>query len=188
MIRTVCAASVVQGAEAFAQFGPVDVIPDGDITPQAVSSATALVVRSKTRVGPDLLKGSRVRFVGTATAGFDHFDAAWLDHAGIVRASAPGCNANSVAEYVMAALLCLAADKQLDLDEMTCGVISCGNIGGRVAQKAEATGMRVLKNDPPLAALTGSPDFVPLEQLLKASDILTIRVPLIAEKSGMNPR
>lgn len=178
MIKTVCAASVVQGAEAFAQFGPVEIIPEREIAPQHVASATALVVRSKTKVGPDLLKGSRVRFVGTATAGFDHFDTAWLDHAGIARAAAPGCNANSVAEYVMAALLCLAAEKQLDLDDMTIGVAGCGNIGGRVARKAEAIGMRVLKNDPPLAAQTENPDFVPLEQLLKSADVVTLHVPL----------
>ncbi|HPA77193.1 MAG TPA: 4-phosphoerythronate dehydrogenase [Kiritimatiellia bacterium] len=178
MIKTVCASSVAQGAAAFAQFGPVEIIPDSEITPQAVSSATALVVRSKTKVGPDLLKGSRVRFVGTATAGFDHFDRAWLDHAGIVSASAPGCNANSVAEYVMAALLCIAAEKRLDLDEMTLGVVGCGNIGSRVARRAEVIGIRVLKNDPPLAAETGNPDFIPLEHLLKESDIVTLHVPL----------
>ncbi|MBU1693718.1 MAG: hypothetical protein KKC51_07110, partial [Verrucomicrobia bacterium] len=102
-VKTVCAASVLWGREAFGGLGEILVLPDDRITPDDVRGADALIVRSKTRVDEALLGGSSVSFVGTATAGFDHLDTAWLDAAGMAWCAAPGCNANSVSEYVMAA-------------------------------------------------------------------------------------
>jgi len=177
-MKTVCAASVLFGEEAFSTLGEVVVVPDGEITPADIAAADALVTRSKTRINADLLAGSNVRFVGTATAGFDHIDTAWLEQAGIVWTQAPGCNANSVAEYITAAWLKLAVEQHWQLDQMALGVIGVGQVGSRVVKKAEALGMTVLKNDPPLRAETGDPDLLPLEDVIHHADILTLHVPL----------
>jgi len=118
-----------------------------------------------------------VRFVATATIGFDHVDVNYLERRAIGFASAPGSNANSVAEYVVAALLVLAQRKGWTLERRTLGVIGVGNVGSRVVAKAEALGLKVLQNDPPLARQTGEARFRPIEELLGA-DILSLHVPL----------
>ncbi|MBU1908734.1 MAG: DUF3410 domain-containing protein, partial [Verrucomicrobia bacterium] len=101
-----------------------------------------------------------------------------LDAAGMAWCAAPGCNANSVSEYVMAALLNLANRGGFELAGRTLGVIGVGQVGGRVAAKAEGLGMRVLRNDPPLHLATGDPAFLPLHEVLGESDAATLHVPL----------
>ncbi|MBM3335143.1 4-phosphoerythronate dehydrogenase, partial [Candidatus Sumerlaeota bacterium] len=164
-------------AEAFAQLGDVVTVRGRAIKRDTVRDADALIVRSVTRVNADLLDGTAVRFVATATIGFDHVDVGYLRQRGIGFASAPGSNANSVAEYVVAALLVLARRKGFRLEGKTVGVVGVGNVGSRVVQKAAALGMKVLQNDPPLQRQTGDPLFLPLEALFDA-DILTFHVPL----------
>jgi len=165
------------GTEAFGRLGEVVTVKGRAISRDIVRDADALIVRSVTRVDADLLEGSAVRFVGTATIGFDHVDREYLERRGIGFASAPGSNANSVAEYVVAALLVLGRRKGFRLENKTIGIVGVGNVGSRVAQKAEALGMRVLRNDPPLQRETGDPRFLPLEALFDA-DIITFHVPL----------
>lgn len=168
--------------EAFGTLGEVITLPGRAITSDILkqTQGEALVVRSVTRVGPELLKDSAVRFVGTATIGTDHIDLDFLKKKGIGFASAPGSNANSVAEYVIAALLFLARTKGFKLKDRILGIIGVGNVGRRVADKARALGMKVLLNDPPLARSSGDPKYLPLEELFKA-DILTLHVPLTKE-------
>jgi erythronate-4-phosphate dehydrogenase len=149
-----------------------------------VKNAEILVVRSETRVDEALLEGSRVRFVGTATIGTDHVDVEYLRKEGVGFACAPGSNANSVAEYVVAALLVLAERLDLTARGSTLGVVGVGNIGSRVVKYAGALGMNILQNDPPLARQTGNAAFVPLERLMDA-DIITLHVPLT--RSGEDP-
>ncbi len=175
--------------EAFATLGEVLVKEERGIDAADVRDADILAVRSTTRVDQALLAGSRVRFVGTATIGTDHMDIPWLEQQGIAWCFAPGCNANSVAEYVTAALLVLAHRHGLTLAGRTIGVIGVGNVGSRVAGKARALGLRVLENDPPrqrAAEAEGRPHaFVPLERLLAESDIVTLHVPLT--RGGPDP-
>jgi erythronate-4-phosphate dehydrogenase len=130
-----------------------------------------------TRVDESLLAGSPVRFVGTATIGTDHVDTAYLERAGIGFSAAPGCNAVSVAEYVIAALFELAGRKNFRLREKSIGIIGVGNVGSRVESRAEALGMEVILNDPPLREATGEPKYRDLDQALE-SDIVTLHVPL----------
>jgi len=163
--------------EAFGRLGEVVTAKGRAITRAMVREADALIVRSVTKVGAELLDGAAVRFVATATIGFDHVDVEYLRERGIGFSSAPGSNANSVAEYVVAALLVLARRGGFRLDEKTIGVVGVGNVGSRVVRKAEALGMRVLQSDPPLERETGDPRFLPLEALLEA-DVLTFHVPL----------
>ena len=166
--------------EAFRTLGDVALISGRDATPAMLRDCDLLFCRSVTKVNRDLLEGSRVRFVATATIGFDHVDTEYLRERCIAFASAPGSNANSVGEYVVAALLVLARRGRYELEGKTLGVVGVGNVGRRVVEKAEALGLRVLQNDPPLARQTGDPRFLPLDALFDA-DFLTLHVPLTAE-------
>jgi len=170
--------------QAFSQLGEVTVIPDKDLIPGSVDNTDILLVRSTMPVNEALLENSRVRFVGTATIGFDHVDLAYLSKRGITFASAPGSNANSVSEYITAVLLELATAFDFALKDFTLGIIGYGNVGSQVHRKALALGMNVLVNDPPLKDQTGDELFRPLEALFDA-DIITAHVPLIQE--GLYP-
>ena len=163
--------------EAFAQLGEVRTCAGRAMDAAALGDAELLLVRSVTKVGPELLQQSAVRFVGTATAGTDHVDEEYLQQAGIEFASAPGSNAESVAQYVIAGLLAIAEKEGCELRGKTIGIVGVGHVGSRVARNARALGMRVLLNDPPLSRITGDSCFVPLEQLVDA-DFLTLHVPL----------
>jgi len=167
-------------AECFGSIGQIEVLPAGAITARAVRDADALIVRSVTKVDAELLQGSNVRFVGTATIGFDHLDVDYLRRNGIGFASAPGSNANSVAEYVVAALLDVASKLGLVLEGKSIGIIGVGNVGGRVAEKCRALGMHLYLNDPPLARQSGDEKYLPLEQLFDC-DIVTLHTPLTFE-------
>ncbi|STS92314.1 erythronate-4-phosphate dehydrogenase [Klebsiella variicola] len=102
----------------------------------------ALMVRSVTRVNEALLSGKAVKFVGTATAGTDHVDQAWLQQAGIGFSAAPGCNAIAVVEYVFSSLLMLAERDGFALRDRTVGIVGVGNVGGRLQKRLEALGSK----------------------------------------------
>ena len=115
--------------EAFTTLGDITLIPGREITGATVRDVDVLLVRSVTPVNAALLDGSRVRFVATATIGTDHVDTRYLDIRGIGFAGAAGSNANSVAEYVVAALLELEHRHKFRLRDMTLGVVGVGNVG-----------------------------------------------------------
>ncbi len=173
-----------RAVEAFGPLGSLSLIDTVDFRPETVRDADALVIRSETRVGPSLLDGSRVRFVGTASIGTDHLDVPWLDSHGIAWASAPGCNSRSVTEYIVAALLEAGRRLGRSWSGRTIGVVGVGAVGSKVSRAAEILGLRVLLNDPPLARQTGDPKYVPLDALMEA-DVLTLHVPLT--KDGPDP-
>ncbi len=177
-MKIVCAQSVTGGREAFAGLGEVEVLPDRAMGKEDLRDADALIVRSKTRVGRELLEGTGVKFVATATAGYDHLDTRWLEEEGIVWTASPGCNANAVAEYTVAALAGMAARRGTGLEGKTLGVVGVGNVGRRVAEKARLLGMRVLCVDPPRAAREGAEGFATLEDAVEAADALTLHGPL----------
>jgi erythronate-4-phosphate dehydrogenase len=170
--------------EAFGTLGDVTVLPGREIGPEQVRDADLLLVRSITVVDARLLAGSPVRFVGSATIGLDHVEQVFLRARGIPLAYAPGSNANSVAEYVVAALVALGSERYagrtLGIIGRTLGIIGLGRIGTLVREKARAMGMAVLANDPPLER-AGLGGLVSLEALLKRSDIVTCHVPLTRE-------
>jgi erythronate-4-phosphate dehydrogenase len=167
---------------AFGGLGTVTTRPGHQIGPADVRTADVLLVRSVTSVTPTLLEGSSVRFVGSATIGTDHVNRDFLEAEGIAFAHAPGANADSVADYVVAALLVLARRTQVRLSDRTVGIVGCGNIGGRLARRLPALGLEVLRNDPPRAEAEGpSHDFVSLDTVLQRADILTLHVPLTVE-------
>ena len=153
------------------------------ITADDVRDADVLVVRTRTRCNQQLLEGSKVQLVVTATIGYDHIDTEWLESAGIRWTNCPGCNSGSVAQYVESTLLLLEQKKGLSLRQSTIGIVGCGHVGSKVKAVAERLGMRVLVCDPPLAS-TPSPltsHFVSLDEIERNSDIITFHVPLTKE-------
>lgn len=151
------------------------------ITHEAVADAEALFVRTRTRVDSALLEGTRVRFVATATIGTDHLDIPYLEQSGIAWASAPGCNAQAVCDYVEECLRLndrLATERPLCCptatlsDRLTLGIVGCGHVGSKVKAMAERRGMRVLVSDPPKGL------HIPLAQLAAEADVITFHTPL----------
>jgi erythronate-4-phosphate dehydrogenase len=167
-------------AECFSSIGEIEVVSGREMTVEVIRDADVLLVRSVTSVNSELLAGSKARLVATATIGFDHVDVAYLAENKIGFASAPGSNANSAAEYVVAALLCVARRKKVDLEGKSIGIVGVGNVGSRVARKAAALGMGVCLNDPPLQRETGEPKYLPIEALYDC-DFITFHTPLTFE-------
>ncbi len=164
--------------EIFGSLGRVICCSGRNMHCGTVADADALLVRSVTKVDRKLLENSPVRFVGTATIGTDHVDQEYLKGCRIAFADAAGSNANSVAEYVVAAVLVLAQKYNWNLEEKILGIIGVGNIGSRLEKKAQALSMRVLPNDPPLQRQTNDSRYVSLDQLLEMADVITCHVPL----------
>ncbi|HIZ86253.1 MAG TPA: 4-phosphoerythronate dehydrogenase [Candidatus Coprenecus stercoravium] len=163
-------------------YAEVVYLPGKDISKNDCADADALIVRTRTHCGRELLEGSRVSFVATATIGTDHLDAQWLSEAGIAWASAPGCNACGVMQYVHTALFTAASLKGIDLRDKTLGVVGAGNTGERVARLAEYLGFRVLRND---INMQLKATLVPLDILLEESDIVSFHLPLDSSTRGM---
>ena len=163
--------------DAFSKLGSVELIPGREINNNSLRSTDILIIRSITKVNEELLDGTPVKFVGTTTIGSDHIDIQYLQKNNIGFANAPGCNADSVAEYVFAALLTLASSAGFRLEDKSIGIVGYGNIGSRIARIASGFGMTILINDPPLQRKTGESFFITYNEALQA-DIITYHVPL----------
>lgn len=164
--------------ELFSRLGEVEAVPGRPIPAHALDDADALMVRSVTKVNEALLAGKKIQFVGTATAGTDHVDTAWLSGAGIGFSAAPGCNAIAVVEYVFSALLMLAERDGFALKDRTVGIVGVGNVGGRLQKRLEALGIKTLLCDPPRADRGDKEDFRSLDELVQQADVLTFHTPL----------
>jgi len=184
--KTIIIDDAIPYAEAiFNHLGQIKLMPGRDINADAVKQADALIVRSRTQVNADLLEHSSVKFVGSTVVGLDHIDQAWLQQQGICFYSAQGCNANSVAEYVISGLFDLAQQHQLDITKLTLGIIGVGHVGKLLQRKADILGIKTLLNDPPRARLEGGDAFCSLNTLLEQADIISLHTPLT--KSGEDP-
>lgn len=170
--------------EFFAGFGEIRRLPGRSIDAAAVVDADLLLVRSVTQVDRALLDGSPVKFVGTCTIGTDHLDLDYFQQAGITWASAPGCNARGVVDYVLGSLLVLAEQQGVDLAARTYGVIGAGQVGSRLLKVLRGLGWRVLVCDPPRQVAEGG-DFVSLQQVLDECDVISLHTPL--ERLGEHP-
>lgn len=168
------------GLEVFARHGDLVTAPGRAMTRDHVLDADVLLVRSVTRVDRDLLAGTRVGFVGSATIGTDHVDRDWLARQGIAFAHAPGCNAMAVAEYDLQAVLAWLVEQGRDPVGVRVAVVGCGNTGGRAAALFRAAGLAVLCCDPPLWRAGGeSPGAVVTLDAALEADIVTLHVPLL---------
>lgn len=145
-----------------------------EIAAEDVKDADAMIVRTRTRCNERLLSGSSVKFIATATIGYDHLDTGYLAKAGIKWTNCPGCNAGSVAQYLRSTLVLLSREQGLDLSKSTIGIVGCGHVGSMVKVVAEQLGMRVLVNDP----LVGAADYVSLGDIERKADVITFHVPM----------
>lgn len=152
-------------------------VDGASISPDDVRDADALIVRTRTRCDERLLAGSKVRFIATATIGYDHLDVDYLDRAGISWVNCPGCNASSVAQYMHSVFLLLARDFGVNPRDVTLGIVGFGHVGSRVGEIGSRLGMRVLVCDPPV----GAPGYVSLEQIRREADIITFHVPMVRD-------
>lgn len=169
--------------ELFSRTGDVVTVPGRPVPQAELNDADGLMVRSVTKVNAELLSGKPVKFVGTATAGTDHIDEAFLQAQGIAFSAAPGCNAIAVVEYVFSSLLLLAERDGFELKDRTVGIVGVGNVGGRLQARLAALGIRTLLCDPPRADRGDEGDFLPLADLVAEADILTFHTPLFKQGS-----
>lgn len=171
--------------DAFFQgFGEIRRYPGRSLDAASVREADILLVRSVTKVDRHLLEGSRVQFVGTCTIGTDHLDLDYFDQVGIRWSSAPGCNARGVVDYVLGSLLTLADLEGASLPERVYGVVGAGQVGGRLVSVLRALGWKVMVCDPLRQAAEGG-DYVELDTLLQACDVISLHTPL--ERGGQSP-
>lgn len=146
-----------------------------DISADDVRDADALIVRTRTRCDRQLLHGSKVRMVATATIGYDHIDTDYMREAGIRWVNCPGCNAGSVRQYVESVLMVLAQRCSLPLDRRTTlGIVGCGHVGAKVRDMALDMGLNVIVSDPP----KGIADGVTMADMAERADVVTFHVPL----------
>lgn len=162
-------------------YAQVTYLPGSRMDRNSIKDADALIIRTRTKCNEELLAGTQVKFIATATIGFDHIDTVWCEQNSIKWTNAPGCNSSSVQQYVASALLKISGDSGFLLRDKTLGIVGVGNVGSKVLKVAEAFGMKVLLNDPPRARREGSDGFATFEQILAEADIITLHVPLNLE-------
>lgn len=156
-------------------------IPGNMIGNDDIRDADALIIRTRTHCDAQLLKGSNVKFVATATIGYDHIDTNFMEQAGIKWINCPGCNASSVAQYIDAVLTLIKTEKHIDIQKQTIGIVGCGHVGKKVVEVAKRKGMNILICDPPRSDAEGEKGFVSMEHIAKEADIITFHVPLTKE-------
>ena len=169
----------------FEPYAEVVYIDGSHITRDDVVDADALIIRTRTKCNADLLEGTKVQMISTATIGMDHIDLQYCAEKGIEVNNAEGCNAGGVMQYVFSALYGVAARKNIKLDNANFGIIGVGNVGKKVEKMARYLGFNVLRCDPPRAAAEGPEGFCSLEYLLAHSQIVTMHTPLDETTRGM---
>jgi len=162
-------------------YAHIEYYPGNEITNDKLVDADALITRTRTKCNSDLLNGTNIKLITTATIGYDHIDVNYCGQNNIKWLNAPGCNSGSVMQYVTTALLLISKKENFNLSTKTIGIIGVGNVGSKVQKVAEALGMKVLLNDPPRRRAEGEEKFCSIDEILEKSDIITIHVPLNRE-------
>ena len=178
MIRIVADDKIPFLRGALEQFAEIIFLPGNKITNNDLKDADALLTRTRTTCNESLLKGTRIRFIGSATIGYDHIDTVYCKKNKIYWTNAPGCNSASVLQYIASALFKVAHEQGFNLKSKTIGIVGVGNVGSKVHKLAARIGMKVMVNDPPRARNEDGGNFVVLEKILNESDFITIHVPL----------
>jgi erythronate-4-phosphate dehydrogenase len=178
MIRIVADDKIPFLKGALDSFANVTYMPGRQINRDALINADALLVRTRTKCDAELLEGTPVKFIASATIGFDHIDTVYCSERKIEWTNAPGCNSSSVQQYIASAIMRIASESDTDLREMTLGIIGVGNVGSKVEKLARLMGMNVLLNDPPREKKERGINFVSLDRILRESDIISLHVPL----------
>lgn len=163
---------------ALEPYAEVIYLPGKAITSDVLGNADAMLIRTRTKCNEQLLRNTNVKFIGTATIGYDHIDTRYCEKNNIHWTNAPGCNSSSVQQYIASALFTIASDYNFSLKDKTLGIIGVGNVGSKVAKLAKILEMNVLLNDPPRERIEGGSEFVNIETILTEADIITVHVPL----------
>lgn len=159
-------------------YGEVTYLDGSAFTNETIKDADTLIVRTVTHFDQNILEGTAVKQICSATIGYDHIDTAYCDSHGIAWTNAPGCNSGSVQQYIVSVLITMSRKKGFNLKDKTIGVVGVGNVGKKVAKACEVLGMKVLLNDPPRQAKEGDEDFVSLQTITEEADIITFHTPL----------
>lgn len=138
----------------------------------------ALLIRTVTKINPQTLpEAGRLKFIGTATAGFDHIDLRHLNRLGIRFGRSAGCNARAVAEYVLTSLLYWCDNRRVNPDRLTVGVVGAGQTGSALIRLLELFGIQYRAYDPPKSILEkGFTSWS--ESDLLSCDLLSFHTPL----------
>ncbi len=182
-LKIIADENMPKAVEIFSEFGDVVLRPGRSMTPEDVTDADLLLVRSITQVDEKLLGSSNVKFVGTATIGTDHIDQDYLQQQGIGFSSAPGCNAEAVVDYVLSAIVYMAEQQGFDPADRVYGIVGVGNVGSRLHKRLQNCGFKVLLNDPPRSE--HEVGFVSLDTVIKEADFICVHTPLT--KNGAYP-
>ena len=180
MLKITVDENIENAEEVFSELGEIKLLSGREINNNILKNSDVLIVRSITKVDNNLLDGTKVKFVGTATIGSDHIDVEYLKQNNIAFADAKGCNAEAVKEYVLTALTEVLIQKKLKYQNLSIGIVGVGNIGSKIAKCAKELGMKTILNDPPLKRKTGNEIYKEFDEVLNA-DILTFHVPLNKE-------
>jgi erythronate-4-phosphate dehydrogenase len=159
-------------------YSDIEYYPGNKITGREIANADALIIRTRTKCNRNLLQGSGVRFIASATIGFDHIDTGYCREHNIEWTNAPGCNSSSVQQYIGAALIALSEKYGFSSGSRTIGVVGVGHVGTKVVKLTEHLGMTVLMNDPPRMRKEGLCGFVSLDGIVRDCDIISFHVPL----------
>ncbi len=161
----------------FSEFGEIRRLNGRSLTADQLADTDILLVRSVTAVDETLLKGTPVKFVGTATIGTDHIDLDYLQRANIGFASAPGCNAQAVVDYVLSSLSVLIDVRGVSFADLSVGIVGVGNVGLCLRRRLEEMGVDVVATDPFKDPAVVGP-LTSLEEVLKA-DVVSLHTPLV---------
>ncbi|MBR2210989.1 MAG: 4-phosphoerythronate dehydrogenase [Bacteroidales bacterium] len=149
-----------------------------DICREDCLDADVLITRTRTKCNADLLEGTNVKMISTATIGTDHIDLPWCEEHGIEVYNAAGCNAGGVMDYVFSALYGVAARKKIPLQDAKLGIVGVGHVGRKIERAGRKLGFQILRCDPPRAEKEGPEGFCSLDELLAEAQIVTLHVPL----------
>lgn len=173
----VCDKNIPFISEVLSEFFTVEALPASKIDEKVVRNADAMLIRTRTKCDEALLGESKVRFIGTATIGYDHIDLEWCKNSGIMVKTAAGCNAGGVVNYVLRSLI----EFECEPSETTVGIVGVGNVGGLLDERLRFWGFKTLLCDPVRAEKEGMDGFVDYAELLKRSDVVTFHTPLTLE-------
>ncbi|MBQ0081637.1 MAG: 4-phosphoerythronate dehydrogenase [Alistipes sp.] len=165
----------------FEPYAEVVYLPGVNTTKEIVKDADAIITRTRTICNRELLDGSKVKVIASATIGYDHIDTAWCERNGIRWSNAPGCNSSSVAQYIASALVFLKKKYRLQLEGLTLGIVGVGHVGKKVKTLSEALKMKILLCDPPRERAEGYESFCSINEIIDKADIITLHTPLIRE-------
>jgi erythronate-4-phosphate dehydrogenase len=181
MIKIVADSKIPFLKGALEKYARVDYLPAREICHDQVRDADALIVRTRTRCNGALLDGTAVKYIATATIGFDHIDHDYCRLKGISWSNAAGCNSGSVMQYIASSLSYITSRSGRKFGGLSIGIVGVGHVGKKVERLARHLGMKVFLNDPPREQKEGGESFVDLDTLLKGSDVVTMHVPLTRE-------